>query len=367
MKVLIAGGTGAMGAYLVKILAELGADVDVTTRQKKAQDKANVKFILGDFHDDTFMRRVLASGYDVIIDFMTYSTGEFKARSEFLARNTGHYIFLSSSRVYADSEAPIQRRLTEDSPRLLDVSTDKNYLATDEYALAKARQEDILRNGRAGNYTIIRPYITYSNERLQLGVYEKERWLYRTLHGRDVVFSEDIAAKFTTMTWGHDVAFAIAGIAGKPETFGEAYHITGRESMRWRDIAGIYGEVLESLGFEMRIKFVPRSLDDTAQVKYDRLYNRIFDNSKISQAVPKFKPVSIREGLSECLSEFVKDNHQFRAIDFGSEGRMDRLTGKFTPLNEIPGLKPKVKYFVLSHFPSANRVFKLYRKIFRRH
>ena len=50
-------------------------------------------------------------------------------------------MFLSSSRVYASQESPIR----EDSMRLLDVSHDSIYLKTDEYALAKARQEDILR------------------------------------------------------------------------------------------------------------------------------------------------------------------------------------------------------------------------------
>lgn len=52
---------------------------------------------------------------------------------------------MSSSRVYADSQTPI----TENSPRLLDVYKEEEYLKTDEYALSKARQEDILhRSGK---------------------------------------------------------------------------------------------------------------------------------------------------------------------------------------------------------------------------
>lgn len=49
---------------------------------------------------------------------------------------------MSSARVYAENNALI----SEDSPRLLDVSTDAVYLRTNEYALAKAREENILRN-----------------------------------------------------------------------------------------------------------------------------------------------------------------------------------------------------------------------------
>ena len=72
--------------------------------------------------------------------------------------------------------------------RLLDVSHDSIYLKTDEYALAKARQEDILRKSGKNNWTIIRPYITYSESRLQLGVLEKEAWLYRALKGFQEMF-----------------------------------------------------------------------------------------------------------------------------------------------------------------------------------
>ena len=47
---------------------------------------------------------------------------------------TDQYVFISSARVYAQTEDLI----TEDTPRLLDVCTDKEYLKTNEYALAKA-------------------------------------------------------------------------------------------------------------------------------------------------------------------------------------------------------------------------------------
>ena len=218
MKVLVLGGTGAMGSYIVNILAGRGENVSVTTRSHRASTHENVKYICGDAHSLDFMRPLLEKGsYDAVVDFMSYHpASEFKERREILTGNTGHYVFLSSSRVYAESETPI----TEDSPRLLDVCPDRKYLASDEYALTKAREEDILREGRAANWTIIRPYITYSNERLQLGTYEKERWLWRALKGRPVVFSRDVGEKFTTLTWGKDVAFAIAALAGKKNAHG---------------------------------------------------------------------------------------------------------------------------------------------------
>ena len=135
--------------------------------------------------------------------------------------------------------------ITEETPRLLDVSTDEAYLKTDEYGLAKARQEDLLRDSGRKNWTVIRPSITFSEGRLQLGVLEKEAWLYRALHGRSIVFSEDIANKVTTMTYGWDVAKGIESIVSNPKALGEIFHITSKESFKWHEILTLYLNVLE--------------------------------------------------------------------------------------------------------------------------
>ena len=349
MKVLVTGGTGAMGGYLVKILSEAGNTVDVTTRQNRESSAENVRYIQGDAHDIDFIRKTLEAGsYDAVVDFMSYTTEEFRKRAEIMTGGTGHYMFLSSARVYAKSDVPIK----ETSPRLLDVCPDKEYLATDEYALAKAREENILLEGKAGNFTIIRPTITYSTERLQLGVYEKESWLYRAIHGRPVVFSRDIAGKYTTMTYGHDVAGAIAGLAGKRESFGQAYHITADDSMKWSGIAEIYREVFADVtGREMEIVYIDRAFDDTPQLRYSRLYDRRFDISKIKEAVKSFSPVPIREGLTKCLREFLTGRQVFRGINAANEARMDRIAGSFTSLKEFPAFRQKAKYFLYRYAP----------------
>lgn len=208
---------------------------------------------------------------------MVYATGEFRRRAPLLLDATAQYVFLSSARVYADSDAPI----TEESPRLLDVSQDREYLATDEYALAKARQEDILRaECGKGNWTIVRPYITYSEIRLQLGVLEKEAWLARALHGQTVVFSKDIADKMTTLTYGYDVARGIAALIGREKALGEAFHITCDRPIRWREVLNLYIEVLERKTRQRpKVLLTDTAPHITPQVKYDRYYNREFDNT----------------------------------------------------------------------------------------
>ena len=108
----------------------------------------------------------------------------------------------------------------------------------------------MLINSTKKNWTIIRPYITYSEERLQLGVLEKEAWLYRAMHNRPIVSSADINNKVTTLTYGFDVAKGINAIIGQEAAFGEAFHITSSGSITWNNVLEIYTNVLEKhLGY----------------------------------------------------------------------------------------------------------------------
>ncbi len=57
MKILLLGGTGAMGAYLAEILAERGEDVYVTSRSDRTH--AGIHFIKGNAHDTDFLKATL--------------------------------------------------------------------------------------------------------------------------------------------------------------------------------------------------------------------------------------------------------------------------------------------------------------------
>lgn len=345
-KILLLGGTGAMGAHLSKLLSDRGAEVYVTTRSER--HKEPIHFIRGNARNTLFLKEILnKEHYDVIVDFMIYSTRDFSERCDFILSQTDHYIFLSSSRVYADTQPCIK----ESSPRLLDVCNDDVYLSTDEYALSKAREEDILKNSKKQNWTIIRPYITYSETRLQLGVLEKEYWLYQALHNRTIVFSKDIASKTTTLTYGYDVARGIAALIGKPNAMEKIFHITCGESHTWQEIFDLYIRVLtEKLGHSPKVKIIdenPRVQIPTSkwQVVYDRWYDRRFDNSAINEYIDTTTFVPMMEGLESCLREFLKQP-SFKILGWGDHAMYDRITGEWTPLKEIPTWDKRIKYIL---------------------
>lgn len=344
MRILVLGGTGAIGEYLVQCLKETNIEIVVTSRTYKSSE-ANICYLQGNAKDTSFLSSLLLERWDAIVDFMVYSTNEFQSRFTLLLEATSQYIFLSSSRVYAYSKDPI----SEKSPRLLDVSVDQDFLSTDEYALAKARQENLLVNSAYKNWTIVRPYITYSEKRLQLGSLEKEEWLYRALKGKAIVFPHEMCSKLTTLTYSEDVSRGIVALIGNKKAYSEIFHITSNIAIPWSSILNVYLDVImKKVGFRPKVFFVSnqnfvKCKIARYQILYDRLFDRKFDNSKISKYVKTELFLTVETGLKKCIEEFLL-NPTFKEIDWRSEAIKDRYTKERMSLKNVPGLKNKIKY-----------------------
>lgn len=346
MKILLLGGTGAMGGHLANILSNKGDRVVVTSRSRNGS-KGLIEYRKGNAKHIDFLKKVLKEQWDVIVDFMIYTEDEFQERIDLLLNYSSKYIFISSARVYDKSDEP----LSEASARLLDSSLDHEFLSTSEYSLSKARQENILFLSNKKNWTIVRPYITYSEKRLQLGNMEKEGWLYRALNGRTIVFSNDMKDNITTLTYGLDVAAGIAALIYNTNTFEEIYNITSEYSCKWSDILNIYLDELEKkLGY--RTKVIYQDLSDfyiwnpgKYQIIYDRLFERKFDCAKINAFINTKEFVQVEKGLRECMRNFL-ENPKFDDINWKSEAIKDRHAKERTSLKEIYGVKYKVIYFI---------------------
>ncbi len=358
-QILVLGGTGAMGHPLVDILSKSN-HVYVSSRSPHPS-LDSVTYLKGDAHNYAFLEAILKERYyDAIVDFMVWGK-DFKEALPLLLNNTKQYVFISSARVYAQSDEPI----TENTSRLLDVSEDKQYLKTNEYALTKAREENLLINSKTHNYTIVRPSVTYNTHRLQLGVLEKESWLYRALHGRSIVFSEDIANKLTTITIGDDVAKGIASIVGKEAAIGQIFHITSPKSLPWSNVLEIYLQVLEKyMGKRPNVVMSQKTTnllfkEKIYQVIYCRYFNRTFDNSKINEFCDTNQFVSPDEGLTKCLTAFLH-NPKFLTIDWRLEAYNDRVANERTPMREIKATKDKIIYLIYRN--KLSLLIRLYEK-----
>ena len=336
MRVLVLGGTGAIGAHCCRELVAAGHKVVCTTRRERGGGGA-LTYVVGDAKQPAFLSALLSERWDAIVDFMFWTTDEFSRLYRTLLGATEQYVFTSSYRVYADS--PV---ITEDSPRLLDTVEDSAYLATDEYALCKARCEDLLAACGTDNWTVVRPAITYdgANGRLQLGAHEAYAWLWRAQQGLTVPMPVEMLDVQATMSYGGDVARMIALLVGNSAAIGEFFTVSGSDHVSWGEAMDAYRSVypfeVDECGLD---KFIA-TRGGEYQVRYDRMFNRVVDNSKVLKATG-INPDSLstmRDGLSRELRVFLESGKELLARP-AEEGRLDRLCGG------MPALRGGVKEF----------------------
>lgn len=318
------------------------------------ENNKNIHYFCGSAFDRTFLNSIFEkrSFFDCIVDFMDYGdTKLFELNINIMKKHTKQYMYLSSARVYAGGDTII----TENFPRLYDITDDVNLLESEDYPIHKAKQEDIVKRFSGGdcNYTIIRPYITYNDYRLQSGVLEKEQWLYRALSGRTIIMPEAIVDKYTTLTSGNDVAMVIFRLIGNKKAYNQIFHIADAAKIKWRNVLNIYIDVFNEAGLgKPKIKIVEdinefcKYTGRTSQIKYDRIFDREFDNSKvesISGLASEFY-TEPEKGLRHCLENFI-NNPCFRRLSVNEEAYFDRLCNEKMDLSDLAFAR-KIKYLL---------------------
>lgn len=364
--ILLLGGTGAIGIYLGPLLNSLGHSVYCTTRggEINAMDSDNgISYLVGNAQNKAWVSNVITrKRFDCIVDFMNYSTTSFLDRYEELLLNTDHYIFISSYRVYADLGLD---PLNESSPRLLDVSNDHDYLATDEYALAKARQETILKKSSHKNWTIARPGITYSKARFQLCTLEANTVCFRALRGLPVALPSECLDKYTTLTWAGDVAKLIAALVLHDSTKKEEYNVVSSEAHKWSEVLSVYESAIGLTWKIVSLEEYEQVVGGHYQIHYDRLFNRILDNAKILKAAglqqKDLKPLSA--ALRMELTEF-RNNPVYQYPNIHINAKMDRLLGSH--LNPLSTDKHEYYEYAKHRYRSVGTLSSYFSKLTRR-
>lgn len=335
-KILLLGGTGPIGNQLVRILRKTNSEVVVTSRTKSNID-GNVMFAKGNALETEFLSSLLTlHNWDVIVDFMNYTTLVFQKRYKNLLRNAYQYIFISSARVYANIGLD---QLTEESPRLLDNVSDALYRQSDEYALAKAKQENLLFESPFDNWTVIRPYITFDSHRLQLAIFEKEQWLYRVLNNKTLIFPDSIMQQRTTFTYSLDVAVAISILIKLSTGLKEVFNVCSSQDFSWMEIYNIYMSVVhKSLHYHPKTlflddSFLPKICPSVYQYEYDRKFHRRFNSTKIVNTTGVPITTDIVTQLKQSTIEFL-NNPSFADLNIKNEAILDALANDpWGPIN----------------------------------
>ncbi len=305
-KVLLIAGGGTLGRYTAKELLRLGHSVDIICLEDKVSDNPKIRYYKGNATYDFLKKHFFKNRYDGIVNFIHYENVEdYKPIHRLLIENTEHLIFLSSYRVYDD----LQRPVTESTPMLLDTSTDEEFLRTEKYALSKAKAEKFLSSECVGqNFTVVRPVISFSNLRFDLFTHSGDYVIQCARDGKPVLLPE-CAKKLTAgLDWAGNSGKLIANLLFKKETIGQAYTVSSAQNLKWGEVADIYAKLLgvkiQYISTEDYIRNFHSNKQNSWQFYYDRMFDRVIDNSKILKATGLSASdfLSIEDGLKTELS-----------------------------------------------------------------
>lgn len=293
-KVLLIAGGGTLGMYTAQELLKLGHKVDIICLEDHVSHNENLRFFKNYATVEYLQELFKENRYDGIVNFLHYKSVEgYKPFHELLSKNTDHLIFLSSYRVYADVQHPI----TEDAPQLIDVvKDDPVFFETEDYALPKSRAERYLaQESGTKNWTIVRPVISFSQLRMDLGMVSGQVVIKASKKGTPVRLPAAMKDLTAGLDWAGNSGKIIANLLFKEETKGQAYTISTAQNLTWGQVAEIYAEEL-GVSFD----WIEADYPNTLWVwRYDRAFDRRIDNSKVLAAtgltMADFK--SIREGI----------------------------------------------------------------------
>lgn len=283
-KVLLIGGGGTLGTYTAQELLKQGHSVDIICLEDKTSDDENIKFYKGKANLDYLSEFLKDRMYDGIVNFIHYpDIEEYPPVHSLLTVHTKHLIVLSSYRVYADAQHPV----TEQAPMLLDVSTDKEFVETEKYAISKAKLEKYLNSECKGqNWTVVRPVISFSKLRFDLVTYYGHDLLRKIENGEIIPLPIEAKELTAGLDWAGNSGKLIANLLFKEECFGEAYTVSSAQNLTWGEVAGLYTELLGAKFSWVSLEEFRKATNDYNfyALLYDRLFDRNIDNQKILKA-----------------------------------------------------------------------------------
>ena len=148
MKVIVIGGTGHIGTFLIPMLVKSGYQTIYITRGKSkpyvddiAWEKAQ-NIILDRNSDKDFVKKIMEINPDIIVDLINYNINETKKIVEAIQKSSccSHYLYCSSIWAHGRSQVlPIGRESLTKEP-ICDYGKDK--YESEKYLLEKYRKEN---------------------------------------------------------------------------------------------------------------------------------------------------------------------------------------------------------------------------------
>jgi nucleoside-diphosphate-sugar epimerase len=320
-RALFIGGTGTISTAVVERLAERGDwEIWLLNRGNRAVSLGNhVKQIVADINDENTVKEKLGDlTFDTVCEFIGFKREHVERDYRLFAGRTKQYIYVSSASAY---HKPAAGYIVNEGTSLVNpywqYSRDK--IACEEFLMDKYRTEGF-------PVTIVRPSHTYSQRSIPVGIHGKNgSWqvIKRIREGRPVIIPGD-GSSLWTLTYNKDFAVGFTGLMGNGHAIGEAFQITGDETLTWNQIYQTIAEALNTTlhPYHVASDFlaeVGAEYDLTGSLIGDKAVSVVFDNSKLKRIVPEMRTtIPFHDGVRFALDyidshpeECQKDDPEF--------------------------------------------------------
>ena len=293
MKALFIGGTGIISTAIVKRLAaDERWEVWLLNRGNRQEAvPQGVRQIVADIHDEAAVAAKLEGMFfDVVCEFVGFHVEDVERDYRLFRGKTRQYIYISSASAYHKPAASyvVTEGTTLSNPHWL---YSRNKIASEDFLMKVYREEGF-------PVTIVRPSHTYDERSIPMGVHgNRGSWqvIKRMMAGKPVIIHGD-GSSLWTMTFNTDFATGFIGLMGNRHAIGEAFQITGDETLTWNQI---YATIADALGVELKAYHVssdylaavgkPYGYDFEGGLVGDKAVSVVFDNSKLKRAVPDMR------------------------------------------------------------------------------
>jgi nucleoside-diphosphate-sugar epimerase len=224
---LIIGGNRFVGRLAAWRLLAAGHRVTLLNRGNLPDPfGARVERLRGDRTRD-LERLVAGRRFDLVLDLAAFTGEDGRRAAEIFAGRVGHYVMISTGQVYLVlQDHPRPAREVDYPGPVLPRPAGPPDLGEWEYGTGKRAAEDAL--AAAAGFPATRVRIPMVNGELD---YHRrmEGYLWRLADGGPLVVP-DGGAHLVRHVYGGEVARFLVEIAGRPETFGEAFNLAQEET-----------------------------------------------------------------------------------------------------------------------------------------
>ena len=329
MKVLFIGGTGTISMAIVKRLAKkTDWDVWLLNRgTRSAEVPEGVHLITADIADEADAAEKLKEHrFDTVCEFIGFTRDQVERDWRLFRGKTRQYIYISSASAY---QKPAAGYIITEGTALANPYWEysRNKIACEDFLMEKYREEGF-------PVTIVRPSHTYDERSIPVGVHGAAgSWqvIRRIMEGKPVIIQGD-GSSLWTLTHNTDFARGFIGLIGNRHAIGEAFQITGDETLTWDQI---YLTIADALSTELHAYHVASDFlaecgkkegyDFEGSLVGDKSVSVVFDNRKLKRAVPAMKTaVPFHIGVPRAL-DYILSHPECQKEDPAFDAWCDRV------------------------------------------